>query len=1117
MEKLCISMIFTHGKSCNKLWLTMKLTTLLLLISVGQMLAVGVYSQKAKVSIKVESSSIEDVLDKIEKQTAYLFFYNKKEIDTEKRVTLSVTNQSVSDVLSTIFNGTNVNYNMVSDYIVLTKSKDTKELIKKLQQKTVTGMVTDANTGSTLAGVSIMVEGTSTGVISDTTGRYSIVVPDDNAVLVFTYISYLSEKIVVAGKSTINVSMVPDVKALGEVVVTALGIKKDYKSLTYDVQKIDGKEVTSVTDANFVNSLSGKIAGVTINSSSTGVGGSSRVVMRGTKSLAGNNNALYVVDGIPLPSLQSDQPADAFSGAGQTGDGISNFNPDDIESISVLSGPAAAALYGREAANGVLMVTTKKGQKGLSINVSNSTTFSSPFVLPKFQNTYGVSDIGSYYSWGDKLLTPSSYNPKDFFQTGYSTNNSLSVSTGSDKNATYFSIGSVNAEGIIHNNNYDRYNLSFQNTSKFLNDKLTVDVSAMYINVKEQNMLAQGQYFNPLIPVYLFPAGDDIAKYKVFERYNPDRNFKTQYWPFGDLGFQMQNPYWITERDLFINNKNRYMMTGTVKYTITNWMNITARAKLDVNTEANDKKYSASTSGLFADVEGAYYKYNISNKRIYADAILNINKTFNKLSLTANIGSSLQDEVNHSSSIGGNLMSVANLFTYENLNTSTLKIIQQDYHDQFQAVFATAQLGYKSMAFIEGSVRTDWTSALANTKTKSILYPSVGASAVLSDILGIKSDILSFLKARASYSEVGNSPVRFISNTTYPVINGYPQLTSYLPATGLEPERTKSYEAGFNFIFFNNKIKLDATFYKSSTYNQLFNPSLSASSGYNSMYINAGRVDNKGIELTLNVDQKLGPVDWNSSLVYSLNRNKIIALLNAYTAPDGETVKKDTLDESSTGSYLMKMVNGGTMGDIYVNTLKQDEHGYISVNTTDYSVSADINRFVKAGSSDPNYTLGFRNSFSFKGINLSVLINARVGGVGVSVTQAVMDAFGVSKASADARDNGGVVVNGYKIPAQAYYQVVGGGTSGIGSMYVYSATNVRLAELSLGYDIPVNKFCKWVKGINVSFIGRNLFMFYNKAPFDPESTANTGTYYQGIDYFMQPSLRSLGFACRFRF
>ncbi|MRG48316.1 SusC/RagA family TonB-linked outer membrane protein [Chitinophaga sp. SYP-B3965] len=1104
----------------TKILLAMKLTGFFMVLG---LLGASAKSVSQTVSFTGKNVAIAKVFEAVEQQTGYTVFANKGLLKDVRPVTVSSRQMPLNEFLDMVLKNQPIEYQISNKTIFI---KERPRISRQLQGDEtadalfldVTGIVRNA-AGVPLEGATVTIKGSSTVTTTNAEGRFSIKA-EKGQTLVISYVGHQSEQQMIGDDTSITVVLKEVESQLEQVVVTALGIPKKVKALTYNVQEISGKEVTTVKDASFINSLAGKVAGVTINSSSAGMGGSTRVVLRGTKSLSSvtsANNALYVVDGIPLPSLTTSQPNDVFSGAGQTGDGISNINPEDIESISVLSGPSAAALYGSQAANGVVMITTKKGSKdGFSLSATNSTTFHSPFVMPDFQNRYG-SEKGSYYSWGEKLATPSSYDPKDFFQTGTNVTNTVSLSTGNEKNQTYLSLAAVNASGIIHNNDLDRYNFSVRNTSKFLDDKFTMDLSMMYVKLEEQNMLSQGQYFNPLIPVYLFPRGDDISKYQAFERYDPIRNFKTQYWPFGDLGFQMQNPYWITERNMFTNNKDRFLVSAALKYDVNSWINITGRARFDRNSAVNERKYYASTSGLFADAAGAYYKYNMNTQQIYADVLVNINRNFNNFSLNANVGTSIQDVKYDNASIGGDLQSVPNLFTASNLNLSQIEIFQDGYHEQTQGLFASAQIGYKSLVFLDVTGRSDWASPLANTKSSSFFYPSVGLSGVLSDIFDIRSDVLSFLKARVSYSEVGNAIPRYVSIATFPVINGYPQTSTYLPATDMEPERTKSYEAGFNVGLFRNKLKIDATVYQSSTYNQLFNPSLSPSSGYSSFYVNAGRIDNKGIELSLSLNQKLGEVDWTSNIVYSLNRNKIKALLPSYYNKEtGETVAVDSLDMGGTASYKMILVEGGSMGDVYVNTLKMDEHGYIWVNSTNFTVAPDQNRYIKAGNANPDFNLGFRNSFAWKNFNLGFLITGRFGGVGVSVTQAVMDAFGVSEATAKAREEG-AVVNGYRLPAQQYYQTIGGGTSGIGAMYVYSATNIRLGEAYIGYDVPVKKFSNCIKGLNVSVIGRNLFMFYNKAPFDPESTANTGTYYQGVDYFMQPSLRSIGFAAKLRF
>ena len=1070
--------------------------------------------QNARVSINQVDVQLISVLNEIESQTKFLFVYDKN-VDIKQRISIKANQLPLKSALEQLLRPIGISYAIEGSNIILSLRQ-----AEKTGKKIISGTVRDVM-GNPVVGATVVVPGTTAGTTTDANGNYSFSFPDDVKTLKVNYIGMRASTIQVSSKSIYDVTLEESNFNVGEVVVTALGIAKEAKSLSYNVQKLTGNEALAVSDANFVNSLNGKIAGVTINSSSAGTGSSSRVVMRGIKSISGNNNALYVIDGIPMPNNIRGQAEDIYSGAGQTGDGISNINPEDIESISILSGPSAAALYGSSAANGVIMVTTRKGQKDkLNVNLTSSTIFSSPLLLPKFQNSYGVSGIGSFYSWGDKLVTPTTYRPADFFQTGLNTTNSLSLSTGTEKNQTYISLGNVSSAGIIHNNDYDRYNFSVRNTSVFLNNKMTMDVGFMASFVNEQNMISQGQYFNPLIAAYLFPAGDDFNKVKTFERYDPSRNLMTQYWPYGDNGLMMQNPYWVTERDLFQNKKDRYMANISLKYDIASWINLSGRVKMDKNNEKDEKKFAASTNTLFASENGFYALNSFDTRQIYAEGLVNINKSFGgKYNLTANIGASVDDVSYNQYMYGGKLQGVANLFTYANVNKSTSEMSQTGYQKQKQSVFGSAQFGLKNMIYLDVTARNDWASTMAGSGNKSFFYSSAGLSGIITDLFKMKSDIMPFLKLRVSYSEVGNEPAVFLTIPTYSLSGGYPVTQTRMPNPNLKPERTKSWEAGLNSAFLKGTLKIDATVYNSHTYNQFFEPTLSSASGFTSVIVNAGRVDNKGIEVTARYSNKIGSFDWSSYLTYSLNRNKIVQLLPGWTNPiTGEVISLHELDMTGTGSYKMELKEGGSMGDIYVNTLRVDEHGAIYVDPGSQTVVAEPNKFVYAGNNNPKFNMGWGNDLKWKGIGLSFLFTARVGGIVVSNTQAIMDAFGISKASADARNAGGAIVNGRPIPAKEYYQVVGAGASGgIASMYCYSATNVRLGEFTLGYDIPVHVWCKWIKSSNVSFVGRNLFLLYNKAPFDPELTANTQTYYQGIDYFMMPSLRTLGFSVKLGF
>ena len=537
------------------------------------------------------------------------------------------------------------------------------------------------------------------------------------AVLEISYIGYTTQTVTVSGTTPLSIVMQEDSKQLDEVVVTALGIKRESKALTYNVQEIKAAGITKVKDANFVNSLSGKIAGVTINQSSSGVGGSSRVVMRGTKSLFGENNALYVLDGIPMQGLRTKQSDNFYESVEVAdGDGISNINPEDIESMSVLTGASAAALYGNRGANGVILITTKKGTIGKPrISYSNSTSFSKPFVTPKFQNTYGRKE-GEFKSWGDKLDRPSSYDPLDFFQTGYNTMNSIAVSTGTETNQTHISFGAVNSEGMIDNNKYNRYNFTFRNSWDIVKEVLSMDMGLFYIKQNNQNSNGQGMYFNPLVPVYLFPPSDDINKYAVYERFDPDRNFKTQYWPYGNQSLGMQNPYWIINRNMFNTDRDRYIMSLSLKWNITKWLNIIGRARMDNAYTDFERKLYASTDGLFCKSQGGYMTQEDKNTSTYLDFLLNVDKHFGEdFHLLVNLGGSFYDEKYKSSVYEGNLVGTPNFFHPSNIAPTESSYSKSELHTQTQSVYGKAEVGFRNFLYADVTGRIDWFSTLVGT------------------------------------------------------------------------------------------------------------------------------------------------------------------------------------------------------------------------------------------------------------------------------------------------------------------------------------------------------------------------------------------------------------------
>lgn len=1068
-----------------------------------------------KISIKKEKLTLKEALKEVEKQSKTSIAYNESQLGANKVISLNLSDATLDTALSQILKGTGFSYRLEGNYVIL----QPVEKQQKGKIKQVSGQIIDESQ-MPMIGVNVMIKGKpGVGTITDFDGNFSLEVAEGD-VLEVSYVGYATQDVKVQASNVYNLTMKADTEVLEEVVVTALGIKRKSKALGYNLTELKSDEVTAVKDANFVNSLTGKVAGLQINSSG-GIGGSTKVVMRGAKSISKSNNVLYVIDGVPLNNTNG---GDAEAGQGfyttaPKGEGIADINPEDIESMSVLTGPSAAALYGSNAANGAILITTKKGAAGKpKITLAHNTDFSKPFVLPRFQNTYG-NKPGEFTSWGEKLDTPSDYDPSDFFRTGYNTTTSLSISLGTEKNQTFASASTTASEGIIPNNKYQRHNFTVRNSTNFFDDRMTMDLGFSYVLQKDQNMMSQGQYFNPLVPVYLFPRGEDFTPYRMFERYDEGRQLMTQYWPYGEMGMTMQNPYWITERNMFNNNRDRYMANAGLKYKVFDWLDISGRVRIDNAVTRHTKKLYAGTDAKLSQSKGYYGDYTDIDKQTYADVLMNINKRFNEFDLTANIGASIQDIRYERNGAEGQLSMIPNFFTLHNvdLNANNSRIKQDGWKEQTQSVFASAELGWRSMVYLSATARNDWASALQNTPNTSFFYPSVGLSGVITEMVKLP-EWLTFWKVRGSYSSVGNAPSRYLTIPTYGYnSNGEFQTNTHMPIPELEAERTKSFEIGTNMKFFNGKLGFDFTYYKSNTYNQTFEAKASPSSGYSTFFIQAGDIENWGIESMLSYEDNFGGVNWSSQLTFSMNRNRINELVRNYPDPTtGELISIPSLEVAKFGTYRMILEEGGSMGDLYVtNRLREDGNGFIYVDP-DSNQLQTVEELQKVGNANPDFNLGFRNSFSWKGVSLGFLISARIGGEVMSATQAILDRYGVSEASAIARDNGGVPVNFGKMDAQYFYEYIGNGDTGMLSNYVYSATNVRLQELTIGYNLPKKWFNEKVD-MTVSFVGRNLWMIYNKAPFDPEAIAFTGTYFQGLDYFMQPSMRNVGFSVRMNF
>lgn len=1012
----------------------------------------------AQLNLNVSRTTLGTVIEQIKSQSKYQFFYDDK-LATMAVENVKVKNASIEDALNAILKGKNISFKVEDNIVYLSeKSAAPQEGNQQGKERTITGQVSDDM--GPLIGVNVLIKGTSIGCITDLDGNFTLTTTEANPVVQFSYVGYKTQEIAAKGQGAINVMLESDSQLVEEVVVTALGIKRATKALSYNVQEIKSDELTRVKDANLVNSLSGKVAGVTINASSSGVGGASKVVMRGTKGIDQSSNALYVIDGVPMFNL-SGEGGQEFDSKGSS-EAIADINPEDIESMSVLTGAAAAALYGSHAANGAIVITTKKGKEGrLSLTVSQNTEFLRPFVTPKFQNSYGTGDLlsssGSVErSWGNKLNSSNymGYDPiSDFLRTGVVATETVSLSTGTEKNQTYFSASAVNSVGMVPNNDYDRYNFTFRNTTSFLNDKMTLDVSASYIKQKDQNMVNQGTYSNPLVTAYLFPRGDDWNEVKMYERWDTSRNIYTQYWPQGIDTFTGQNPYWIAYRNLRENNKDRYMLSASLNYKILDWLSVSGRVRVDnSNSTYTEKLYATSNTTLTeGSNNGLYGISTTADKQTYADLMLNINKNFGEnFTLQANIGASLSDMQQNVLQNRGPISEdgIPNVFNVFQLDDTKTKRTQSGFHDQTQSLFASVELGYKSTYYLTLTGRSDWPSQLAgpNSTQSAFLYPSVGGSVILSELLKLPEQI-SFLKVRGSFASVGLPFPRFLANPTYSWDNSNKvwQSKRNYPMYNLKPERTDSWEVGLTARFLNH-FNLDLALYTTKTYNQTFDPKISVSSGYSTLYVQTGSVRNKGIELGLGYSNEWGKFKWSSNYVFSTNKNEILELLENYVHPEtGAIITKERLDVGGMGQARFILKKGGSLGDLYSTAdLQRDSNGNILVDQNG-NVTANYNaEDIKLGSVFAKCNMSWRNDFSWKNLDFGFMLSARIGGIVYSATQAAMDMYGVSESTAMARDQGGVWVNGTdKVNAQKWFTTIGS-QSGIPQYYTYSATNLRL-------------------------------------------------------------------------
>lgn len=984
------------------------------------------------------------------------------------------------------------------------------------QNVKVTGKVVDEQ-GEPVISAIVMVEGTNLGAMTGVNGSYSIEAPANGA-LVFSFLGFdtVTEKI--NGRGVINVTLKENQNYLDEVVVSALGIKRESKALTYSAQQVNAEELSANKSLNMINSLAGKAAGVVVSSSASGLGGTSKISIRGFRSIAGDNEPLYIINGVPL-SNSSSTSSDFYGSGGSAsydrGDGISNLNSDDIESITVLKGASASALYGTQAANGVIIITTKSGSEGkVKVTVSNSTMFDNATYGPELQRTYAGTEA-DFKSWGAKLSTPATLAADNFFRTALTMVNNIAIQGGNSKSQNYLSYSNTHATGMLENSGMDRHNVTFRNTTKLV-DNLTLDASIQFVHQNVKNRPSPGgSYINPLMGVYKYPVGLDFEQWKEYEVYDPERNMMVQNWNKVVDAHSDQNPYWILYRDNSEQSRDRLIASASLKWDINKHIYLQARASEDYSADSRSLKYAASTSpAIIMSTNGLYKAGHSHGGTTYADFIGSYKNRWDWFDLNATIGGSFQlssdKGVSYDSRKGG--LYYANIFSFNNMvNPEGSESL---YKKDLAAIFATATLGFKDFVFVDVTARNDWSSTLAYTQSfkKGFFYPSVGVTALLNEMFNMPA-IFDLAKIRASYSVVGNDLPSRVTNPLSSVnYDGTIRANTTAPFGDLKPELSSSFEVGADIRMFRGRFNVDFTWYKTNTTNQIFELPAPSGSGYSTYYVNSGNIENTGIELTVGGYPVETPnFKWNTSFNLSHNKNTIISL--------HPTLPEFVISNSGSYGYNLKLKEGGSYGDMYSRGFARDDNGKLILDKDGLPTLGDT--FTYVGNVSPIANLGWNNSFEIcKNFNFSFLVDARFGGKVMSLTQSELDPMGVTKTTADARERGYVEYEGIKFnDVKAFYDRVGTPDVGMTEYYVYNGTNVRLREASVGFNAPEKWFSnlKVLHGVSLSVVGRNLCFFYKEAPYDPDSLMGVGSDLNGVEFFGMPAARSFGFNVKLTF
>ena len=1106
-------------------------------LSISSVLAADTYAQSTILTLQMNNKPIKEVFNYIEKNSEFVFVYLDNVIDSRKVVDVNLHNQPITVILDELFKGADLTYK-IDNRQILVKRKEAKEFSFLSVQQTIdiTGVVKD-DVGEPVIGANILVKGTNNGVITDMEGRFSLKIPQANALLVVSYIGYISQEIQVGDKRSLTIILHPATEDLGEVVVTALGIKRETKALGYSVQEVKGGSLTEARESNVLNSLSGKLAGVQISRSGNGEGGSSRIIIRGNNSIAGNNEPLVVVDGVPVNNFNSGTSGIDQWGGSDGGNGLSDINPDDIESISVLKGAASAALYGARAGNGVLMITTKKGSKvkGLGITWNSNVMMENPLVKPKMQNLYGQGtngtfDANSNYSWGAKMEGQmlkdwtgqerpySAYDNDitDFLGTGVTTTNTLEANAVNEKISFRGTLSYQRMDGVIPTNYQDKYMMNLRTTVN-LSKKLSLDAKINYVKQRGWNRpQLTGSPENIMANYLMMPR--NVHYSDMAGGVNEDGVVKR--WTTDEANYVL-NPYYTTGFNKNNNQRDRFIGFLALQYTPTSWLTIKLRHGEDMYWEKGDWRHASGTPYGKYNGKGDYGLNTSDFRERNTDALITATKDNwwdSGFSGSLSVGGNLMFQQNNSYAMSTGLLAIPDFFAISNGETPTPS--HYISKKSVNSLYGFAQLSYKNWIFLDVTARNDWSSTLPY-KNRSFFYPSVGLGWVVSDMLRSYEvnvpEWLSLAKLRASYAEVGNDTDPYRLLTTYGIYTVIDDIkgastASTIPLADLKPELIKSTEAGFDIRFFNNRLGLDLTWYKKNATNQILALPISSTTGKSSRMINAGNIQNTGIEIVLNgTPVRTKDFEWNVSVNYSKNTNKIKEL-----HPDS---RRFIL--ASTDFVNIVATEGSTYGDLYGRAYQRDEQGRKIIDENGLPLlESDMN--TQIGNYMPKWTGSMINSFTYKNLSFSFMLDMRYGGDIFVNSLARGSQYGTTELSLQGRDEwyagtGGIVVDGVTADGkqntvaanpQAYWDRV----SRAGEEFVYDGTNLRLRELTVGYMFPNKILAKTpFTNLKLSFVGRNLWLIKNNIPgYDPESSYSTGNG-QGIEYASLPSMRSFGF------